>query len=166
MPRRNTQVGWLVVGLAMLVAVGSACCARQSAGWADQAARLSQEADRAIAEADPDRAIRSLQALLALPRPAEVTERDHRVVLQDGLWRLSEIELGRGHPDQARAYAERGLALGETHDLFHANLLAARGQAWEALGEDRRAAQDLQAAQRLNEALLQEALAQPSEVNR
>jgi hypothetical protein len=55
-------------------------------------------------------------------------------------------------------YADAGLGLGETRDVFASSLRTLRGRAHEALGQDAEAARDYEAAQIVAEALLQEAL--------
>jgi len=132
--------------------------APEAARWIAGAAAAHEHADQALARGDREAARADLSSLVASPAPDAVAPSDRRLVLQDALARLAHLELLAGRAEQAQALAERGLALGRERDLFAANLLTARGQAREALGQDRAAADDYHEALLIDEALLRETL--------
>lgn len=143
--------------LAALLAAG--CSSGDSAArWVEQVQSVSAEADRALAAGEGDAARSALERLLRLDAPRSVAADDARVVAQDAAWRLALLALESGAPEDALRWADDGLARGRTADLFQANLLAARGRAYEALGRDADAARDYHAALLVNEALLNDLL--------
>ena len=83
---------------------------------------------------------------------------DARVVRQDLAYRLASIALEDERAEDARSYADRGLALGAATDVFTANLYVVRGQARETLGDAVGAAGDYHEALIVNEALLDRVL--------
>jgi hypothetical protein len=99
-----------------------------------------------------------LEQLVSRPAPASVASGDRRAVLQDAYARLAIIALAEHAAAQAIRDADAGLALGEGRDVFTATLRTLRGRAAEALGNDAEAARDYEAAQLIDEALLQGAL--------
>jgi hypothetical protein len=125
--------------------------------WLDQVRGAHARADAALARGDLDGGRAALRELIDAAVPSRITLEDRRLVLQDALYRLAEIELGEMHPQAALAWADRGLALGG-RDVFYANLLVARGHAREDLGEDTWAAADYHDALVINDELLQKAL--------
>jgi len=95
-----------------------------------------------------------LGATLARPLPAGVRAEHRRVVHQDLLFRIARAELGAGRFEPALAAADRGLALGRAVDLFTANLLVARGEALEKVGQRAAAASAYFEALQINQKLL------------
>ncbi len=143
--------------VALVAAVG---CARQepsapsAAEWIGQAREAHAAADRAVAREDWSAARDALRRAWQREVPAAVGADDRRVVRQDLAYRLAEVELSAGAAEDALRWAEDGLREGRAEDVFTGNLLVARGRAREALGDDRRAAQDYFEALEINEALL------------
>ncbi len=115
-------------------------------------------ADAAMSATDPDNARQALQRALAVAVPTGVHAEHRRVVAQDLLFRLAQIALLRGMPDEARDAAERGLAMGAHDDIFTANLMMARGQALEAQKREPEAAASYHEALLINEKLLAKVL--------
>jgi hypothetical protein len=142
--------------LVIIVALSCACSARTPAPapWIQAAAEASRAADRAIVDGQLDRARSLLRGLIASPVPPSLAAQDQRAVVQDAYFRLAEVELRAHAAAAARAWADRGLALGEAGDLFTANLLIVRGRARAALDDAHGAAADYRAAMAINEALL------------
>ncbi len=137
------------------VLLSVAACGDGGAGeWLASARAVHDSADRALAAGDLDAARRSLQGFATQPPPEGVGPEDARVVRQDVFYRLSRLALREGDAEAAKGWAERGLALGRRDDVFTANLLVARGQALEALGQGVEAAADYHDALRINERLL------------
>ncbi len=123
----------------LLLLLGLAGCDGAAARFIDTAHDAHAQVDALVRGGDPGGAARLLEDLVARPVPSGISSQDRRVVLQD-------------------AYARRGLALGEEHDVFAGSLLTLRGHAHEALGRDAEAARDYEAAQRIAEELLDKAL--------
>jgi len=146
-------------GSMLLVAVALAACGDAPARFIDAARDAHAQADALVRAGDPARAARVLEDFTARAVPAGIAAQDRRVVLQDTHDRLAELALKTGNPGRARDAATAGLALGEGRDAFTASLLTLRGHAEEALGRDVEAARDYEAAQKIAEALLEQALA-------
>lgn len=115
-------------------------------------------ADAQVERGDLDAARQNLVALLAAEPPAGIAPADVRVVRQDAYFRLVELELSAGRAVAAVAFAEQGLALGGSDDLFVANLHLGHGRALERQGRDADAAAAYHRALAINERLLEEAL--------
>jgi hypothetical protein len=150
-----------VIIAALAAAISAGGCATgdaSAAAWVQRAAAASQAADRARARGDLEAARADLVLLVAAPAAPGVSADDRRAVLMDAYYRLAEIETGVGQPAAARAWVERGLALGDRQDLFTANLLLAQGHALEAAGEGPKAAASYHRALLIDEALLGAAL--------
>jgi len=150
------RAAWIAIALIAL-----ACAASEppdtdfSAGaWIAGARAAHARADTALAQGQADRARAALQAALEPPPPAALRAEHVRIVRQDLLFRLSQLELAQGATESARALAERGLALGRAEDAFTLNLLAAHGRALAALGRDTQAASSRQAALAIHQRLL------------
>jgi hypothetical protein len=133
-------------------------CGGDAARWIDDAASTNERADASLREGQLPRARAMLEHLVSQPAPASVAEADRRAVLQDAYARLAIIALAMHAPAQAIRDADAGLALGERRDVFTATLRTLRGRAAEALGNDAQAVRDYEAAQLIDEALLQGAL--------
>ena len=143
----------------LLLLLGLAGCDGAAARFIDTARDTHAKADALARSGDPRSAARLLEDLVARPAPAGIAPQDRRVLLQDAYARLADLALKAGEPARARDFAAAGLALGEGHDVFSASLLALRGHAQEALGQDAEAARDYEAAQRIAEELLNQVLA-------
>ncbi|MBU0551265.1 hypothetical protein KKF91_04085 [Myxococcota bacterium] len=126
--------------------------------WAENVIEANQRVERALSRGDMTEAAEALRALTALEAPAGIDEVDARGIRQDASFRLALLRLEAGDAEGAKSWAEVGLKLGEGEDHFTANLLIARGRAYEALGDARGAARDYHAALRINEALMNQAL--------
>jgi hypothetical protein len=146
------RAAWLVCAFAV------ACSATHEAPWVEHARGLSVKADQAIERGDRAGARTSLTDLVATLPEGGIGEGDRRVVLQDAMYRLANLELGEKSPRTALEWADRGLALGCERDLFCANLHIARGGAEEALGDRAAATRDLHEALVINDDLLGRAL--------
>jgi hypothetical protein len=145
--------------IALLVVGGTILgCGGAAARWVDDAASTNAQVDASLRDGQLARARSLLEQLVSRPTPANVSDGDRRAVLQDAYARLAFVALGEKGPANAIRYADAGLALGERHDLFTATLRAVRGRAEEALGNDSAAVRDYEAAQIIDEALLEAAL--------
>ena len=127
--------------------------------WIGQAAEAHAQADALVREGRLQEAARTLEEFVAAPAPAQVAAQDRRAVIQDTYARLADLALRQGDPERALRSADAGLRLGARRDAFTSALRTFRGRAHEALGLDREAAQDYEAAQVVAEALLADALA-------
>jgi len=145
-----------VFGAALVGAL--AACGGAPARWIDQARSANLEADALAAAGDAGGAARVLESLLSRPPPQGVAAADARAVLQDAYGRLATLDLRAGAAQAALQHAEAGLSFGDGRDVFGASLRALRGRALEGLGRDAEAAREYEAAQRLLEALLSEAI--------
>ena len=142
----------------LLLALCVGCSqATQPPAWLDRARDAHQQADSALLRGDLDAGRTALRNFVDAPLPNRIALEDRRVVLQDALCRLADIELRDRHPQAALAWADRGLALGG-RDVFYANLLVARGHAREDLGEEVWAATDYHDALVINDELLQQVI--------
>ena len=126
-------------------------------GWLMLIAHAHAQADEALSSGRADQAHGALQAALQRAVPPEVSAEHVRWLHQDLWYRLSAVDLER-EPARALIEAERGLALGQSDDMFSSNLLAARGHALRALGRDTEAASSYHAAIKIDERLLDAAL--------
>ena len=144
---------------ALLLLLALAGCDGAAARFIDTARDAHAQVAALVRGGDPGGAARVLEDLVARPVPSGINPQDRRVVLQDAYARLADLALKAGQAARARDFAAAGLALGEEHDVFTTLLLALRGHAHEALGRDAEAARDYEAAQRIAEELLDEALA-------
>jgi hypothetical protein len=138
-----------------------ACASRPSpeaADWIARATRTHEASDQALLRGDRSAARRVLAELVNQAPPSQVANDDRRVVLQDACFRLAELELDAQAPRAALGWIEHGLALGRPADVFVANLLVARAQAHERLGDDATATADYHEALVINGALLEQAL--------
>lgn len=147
----------LILALPLLLAA----CARDRAPetWLERARQLSDAAEEAHQRGDRASARDALLSMLEAHPPSRLDEDDARALRQDVCFRLALVELEDGKPAAALAFAERGLSLGKKEDLFSANLHIARGRALEALGRDAEAAEVYHEALKINERLLEQALA-------
>jgi len=137
----------------------AACGGAAPARWIGQAAGTHAQADALAREGRLQEAARMLEEFASSAPPAQIAPQDRRAVLQDAYARLADLALRQGDPQRALRFADAGLSLGEGRDVFTSALRTFRGRAQEALGRDREAARDYDAAQVLAEALLADALA-------
>ena len=133
----------------------------ETAQWVADVRRAHEAADTALRAGQVQAALQRLDGALAANVPSEVQPEHRRAVHQDLLFRVAQAQLQAGRSGEARAAAERGLALGRAADLFTANLLIARGQALEADKRDTEAAASYYEALEINRVLLGAALGQP-----
>jgi hypothetical protein len=146
--------------LAGLLALG--CSQPPSHGgsaWFEDAASRHLLADRQLANGDAPAARETLLAIVHAHAPANISDDDRRVVLQDTYFRLAKLDLDGGDPRTALTNADYGLGLGRANDLFVANLLVVRGAAHEALGVGPAAVEDYHQALMINDRLLAQTLA-------
>jgi hypothetical protein len=155
-PRRALRIGLVAFGLAAVALPG---CARAPGGgeWLDTVRVDSAEAEQKIANGDVAGARTALEHALTLPTPG-IANADARVVRQDLLYRLAMLELSERRLGEARRFADEGLSLGRSDDVFTANLLAVRGKISEADGDALSASRDYHEALMINEKLLGRAL--------
>jgi hypothetical protein len=153
---------WLLCALALGGCAGDERAASMDAAqWVADVRSAHAAADSALRAGQVQTALERLDAALAAEVPIEVLPEHRRAVHQDLLFRAAQAQLQAGHNDQARAAAERGLALGRAATLFTANLLVARGQALQADDRDTEAAASYYEALEINRALLDAALGRP-----
>lgn len=144
---------------AVALAIALTGCSRgATTRWIGQAREANAEADALLLAGSPDKAAQALDRARALPPPASLDAVDRRAVLQDLDARRALLALDAGSPKLALEIASGGLALGEERDVLTAALRILRGRANEALGHDADAARDYEAAQAIDEALLDELL--------
>jgi tetratricopeptide (TPR) repeat protein len=143
----------LLLGLAV-----AGCGQRAADSWATQVADRNAEADRLLDRGDRDAAARVLGSVADDVPPKVADPHLVRALLQDARFRLARLALEAKDVGAAVRQAEAGLALGESDDLFTANLLVARGAAREARGETQAALEDYQRALRINHRLLEATL--------
>jgi hypothetical protein len=135
-----------------------AACGSAPARWIEDARAANLEADALTAAGDPVGAARVLEHLVSRPPPKGVAVADARAVLQDAFARRAALDLRAGAPHAALEHADAGLRLGDGGDVFAAALHAVRGRALEALARDAEAVRGYESAQRILEALLNEAI--------
>jgi tetratricopeptide (TPR) repeat protein len=156
-----------LVGQIMLVFVlglSQSCASKSESGkWIREAQAANSSADQAIAQGNIVAARTSLRHVLAKPAPTSIPEQDVIIVKQDIYFRLAALELQAGKPKAALIWSEQGLSLSQKHDLFTANLLVAKGNALEALGNEVDAVAEFHKALKINEKLLNQALDDGSE---
>jgi tetratricopeptide (TPR) repeat protein len=149
--------------LGLLALVGSCSHRAQPSPWLSEALASHRKADAELDRGDLDAARQSLVGLVDRASSGGLSPVDERVIRQDALFRLAELELAGGSPDAALIWGERGLALGDGGDLITANLYLSSGRALERLGRDPEAAASYQRALAINERLLDSALDGPAE---
>ncbi len=153
---------------ALLLALGACAQAEPEAApspsaaeWLMSVRSAHLQADGALSAGELERAASVLRGVAGVGVPSEVSTEHGRVVLQDLMFRLAEVELERAQHDAALVAADAGLAHGRGDDVFTANLLIARGAALEAKGRDTEAAASYYEALEINRALLAELLEAP-----
>ena len=142
--------------LAVAAAVVTGCSPADPA-----AGRWVESVRAAHAEADADASLAgdgALRRVLEAPVPESVSPEDARALRQDSAYRLGRRLLRRGEAPAAEEVADGALA-DPAMDVLTASLLVLRGEAREAQGELREAAADYHEALRVNERLLERALA-------
>jgi tetratricopeptide (TPR) repeat protein len=179
-PRRRTApwrvalayAGWAAFGVLSLAAPGvvvTGCHQGSHSGMAPSAAAVAwvesvrsahDTADEQEARGELDAARETLLPLAEQDAPQEVAAAHARAVRQDLYFRLATLAARAGDHPSARDACTRGLALGRADDVLTANLLIARGEAHEALGDAAPASDDYMGALRINEALLDVVLTQ------
>lgn len=132
----------------------------RAAAWVSDLRVAHERADAAEQWGDLEAARVALETLAGTPAPAAVAPTHARAARQDLYFRLATLAAMRSEHAEARDAATAGLALGEEDDVLTANLLIARAEAHEALGEREGASRDFLAALRINEALLDAVLAE------
>jgi len=152
--------GALVLWLLALLALacdevpGTMSGSDTAAGWVGALREAHQLADDAEQRGDLEAARVALEPLASAAAPADVAATHARAARQDVYFRLATLAATEGDHRGARAAAAAGLALGRGDDVLTANLLIARGEAHEALGERSKASSDYLAALRIHEVLL------------
>ncbi|MEZ4324043.1 MAG: hypothetical protein R3B40_02430 [Polyangiales bacterium] len=122
--------------------------------WVAEVRAAHEAADDAATPQERAAAHRALERLALQDAPLGVAPTHARAVRQDLYFRIASSAAGAGDAAAARDAATAGLALGRADDVLTANLLIARGEAYEALGDGTRASADYLAAQRIHERLL------------
>jgi tetratricopeptide (TPR) repeat protein len=154
----------LLVAALTLFALGcdepAASPGESASAWVDALRDAHQNADAAEQRGDLAAAAAALSPLASAPAPGAVAGTHARAARQDVYFRLASLAAVQGDHEAARAAADAGLALGRGDDVLTANLLIARGEAQEALGEREGASADYLAALRINEVLLDAVLAE------
>jgi hypothetical protein len=102
----------------------------------------------------------ALLAELDASKASNIDEFDRRPVQQDLYWRLADLALREGRPEQALDWARQGIALDGPPSSFLGLLWQAQGEAQEALGDREGAARSYLEAQSINLALLRQDLEQ------
>ena len=153
--RANPVVVLLVL---VLAACGGHAEGGEARAWLTRVEAAHHAATTLLLSGDADAAQRALVAAVDLTPPGRVSARDARVLRQDLLYRLTELDLLRNRPHEAEIWADRGLALGEASDIFTANLLIARGRARQVQDHATAASRDYHAALIVSEALLEASL--------
>lgn len=136
----------------------SACAERDPDGWIASALADHHEVDRQVAQGDAAGAIATLERALSRDAPRGVRTSEVRIVRQDLLYRLSDLQLRSGRVADALGTASRGLELGRGRDAFTTNLLIARGRALESSQDPVAASRDYHDALLLTESLLNDQL--------
>ena len=129
-------------------------CGGAAAGWLEQLRAAHAEADALVLAAAPEKAAQALDRARALPPPSGIAAADRRAVLMDLDGRRALFALDAGNGKLAAQLATDGLSLGEGKDALTAALFILRGRAHEALRQDAEAVRDYEAAQAIDEALL------------
>jgi hypothetical protein len=142
----------------LVLAVPILACGGAAREWVESAAAANAQADVLLRDGKLAAASKLLDGFVSGPVPGGVAGPDRRAVLADAYARLAVLAVQAHEPARALRYADAGLALGEQADVFTSALYTARGRAQEALGHDVEAAREYEAAQRITEALLEQAL--------
>lgn len=133
----------VAITLGLALAFASGCAIERDGGdWIREIGDAHLELDRAGDRAARIDAMYKLDALVEQEPPADVARSDARTVRQDAYYVLASTALADGDPYAARRFATIGLSLGVRRDVLVTNLLVARGEALELLGEPARAASD------------------------
>ena len=142
---------------AFALALGS--CGPDEAGrWIEEAHASSEAAAAAERAGDLEAEQAALEQIVASEPPSGVAPDDARIVRQDAYERLAHVFERRGDAQSALRQIELGLDLGESQDIFTANLLVRRGRILEMRGLDLDAAGAYHEALMIHEALLEAAL--------
>ncbi len=149
-------VTWLLLCLTLVGA--PACADRDNGGWIASALAAHREVDRLASQNDIAGAIATLERALSRETPRDADTNEVRIVRQDLLYRLSDLELHSGRVADALQAASRGLELGRGRDVFTTNLLIARGRALESSQDPVAASRDYHDALLLTESLLNDHL--------
>jgi hypothetical protein len=118
---------------------------------------LRQADSRSDAARSPEERQRARQALLTAlgdTQAAGFDDAEKRPLQQDLYWRLAELSLRQGQPEQALEWARQGIALDGPPSPFLGLLWQAQGEAHEALGDKAAAASSYFNAQSITEDLL------------
>lgn len=128
--------------LALVLFFAACTREREGATWLLEV----EEAHAALASASSREerltAMDELDALVEPDPPTDIAKSDARTVRQDAYYVLASAALADGDPYAARRFATVGLSLSSRKDVLVTNLLVARGEALEMLGEPARASTD------------------------
>jgi predicted negative regulator of RcsB-dependent stress response len=100
----------------------------------------------------------ALITALADTQAASFDETEKRPLQQDLYWRLAELALRQGQPEQALEWTRQGIALDGPPSPFLGLLWQAQGEAHEALGDKEAAAASYLEAQSISVALLRKSI--------
>jgi hypothetical protein len=129
--------------VAALLLCASACGREgEGAAWLLEIEEAHAAISRAGSREERLAAMDELDALVEADPPADVARGDARTVRQDAYYVLASTALADGDPYAARRFATVGLSLGARKDVLVTNLLVARGEALEMLGEPQSASSD------------------------
>ena len=148
-----------LIFLFMLPFLAGCLATREDSDFVRRSIEAHRLADAAIEKGDVAEARARLETLWQEQAAGALAEEDRRVILQDVAYRLADLESAAGEHEQALGRCDAGLALGQHDDLFTANLWIERGRALEDLGRDAEAVKSYAQAMRINEQLLEGALA-------
>lgn len=160
----------VLLGAAALWAVAVCACgeARESSSGQEllaalgTAQALAHEADEYEARGDRERALERARAILEVPFPTQVAERED--VRLDAWGRVAELELALHREQAARTAIDSGLREVTRRSYFEARLYVVSGRVHRARAAALREAGDEEGAARASDAAL-EALEQSIEIN-
>jgi len=165
--RRACSTVVLLVGLGLVGACGReerapaplAAPTMTRAAWLEAVRQAHAGVDGAQSSDDKNDALRRIAVVLdeATPLP----EASAAPVKQDLASRAARLALELGRADEARGWAERGLALGNGMPFFRANLLVELADAERMLGKNEAAREHLVQALGINQDLLDRELEEP-----
>jgi len=149
-----------LIGLVLLL--GSCAVARSSersatAKWAQTVAALRRSADAYVQTHELELAAADLHRIFSLEVPKDAPPKAYQL-LQDAHFALGSVLLLQARFDGALKEADLGLALGDDHSIFGANLHALRGLAREGQGRPLDALQDYANAMEIHKTLFDAAL--------
>ena len=128
--------------------------------WVNAIDVLDKRVDEAFDKGDLQSALKHIDEALVLETPPAVNIDDRRTIKQDLYFRSAQAYIEMNQPKLALAQCDTGLLLGKREDIFTVNLLIARAEAQKMLGANVSASDDYLDALRINQKLLDKALAQ------